>query len=84
MNGGAMKFKIPKQEKPTRERVDIKLERSLLEKLDYYCRYMESDRDYVIGTVLQIVFKKDKGFAEWLRLNDRVVAVERAPRQAGA
>lgn len=28
---------------------------------------MESDRDYVIGTVLRIVFKKDKGFADWLK-----------------
>src|SRR5438445_793132 len=60
-----MKFHIPKQHRPTKERLDIKLERTLLEKLDRYCQYMESDRDYVIGTVLQVVFRKDKGFAEW-------------------
>jgi len=69
-----MKFRIPKQHKPTKERIDVKLERSLLEKLDLYCQYMESDRDYVIGTVFQVVFKKDKGFAEWLRLHDHVLA----------
>jgi len=61
-----MKFQIPKQHRPTKERLDLKLERVLLEKLDRYCQYMESDRDYVIGTVLQVVFKKDKGFAAWL------------------
>ena len=79
-----MKFNIPKQPKPMKERIDVKLERSLLQKLDRYCRYMESDRDYVIGTVLQIVFKKDKGFAEWLRTHGQIVALERSPRQARA
>lgn len=62
-----MRFHIPKQLKPTKERIDVKLEVSLLKSLDRYCQYMESDRDYVIGTVLQVVFKKDKGFAAWLR-----------------
>jgi hypothetical protein len=60
-----MRFKIPKQDKPVKERVDIKLERSVLATLDEYCRYMESDRDYVIGTVLAVVFRKDKGFVAW-------------------
>ena len=62
-----MKFHIPKQHRPTKERIDVKLEVALLKNLDRYCRYMESDRDYVIGTVLQVVFKKDKGFAAWLK-----------------
>ncbi|HUK34288.1 MAG TPA: hypothetical protein VLV86_10275 [Vicinamibacterales bacterium] len=62
-----MKFHIPKQHKPTKERIDVKLEQSIVQKLDQYCAYMESDRDYVIGTVLHVVFKKDKGFADWLR-----------------
>ena len=83
-----MKFNIPKQLRPTRERIDVKLERSLLQNLELYCQYMESDRDYVIGTVLQVVFKKDKGFAEWLALRDQVVRIDRsdepAARRAGA
>ena len=61
-----MAFRIPKQRKPTRERLDVKLERSVIEKLDLYCQYLESDRDYVISTVLEVMFKKDKCFAEWL------------------
>ena len=79
-----MKFQIPKQQKPTKERVDIKLEQSILQKLDQYCQYMESDRDYVIGTVLHVVFKKDKGFAEWLRLHDPDLAPKRSPREIRA
>ena len=83
-----MKFHIPRQHKPTRERFDVRLERSLLQKLDRYCQYMESDRDYVIGTVLHVVFKKDKGFAEWLQSQDPVVpsdlSHDRAPHGTGA
>ena len=83
-----MKFQIPRQSKPTRERVDLKLERSLLQKLERYCQYMESDRDYVISCMLQIVFRKDKGFAEWLRSHDQPFSAERshqrAPQQTGA
>ena len=79
-----MKFHIPKQQKPVRERIDVRLERALLERLDQYCRYMESDRDYVISTVLGVVFKKDKGFADWLREHGELQALERAPREADA
>ena len=43
----------------------MKLERSLLERLDRYCQYLDSDRDYVVSCLLQVVFRKDKGFAEW-------------------
>ena len=62
-----MKFQIPKQQKPSRERIDIKLERSVLAQLERYCQYLDSDRDYVIASVLEVVFKKDKGFVEWVR-----------------
>ena len=60
-----MSFRIPKQHKPVKEKVDVKLERALLETLDEYCQYLESDRDYVVASVLQLAFKKDKGFASW-------------------
>ena len=57
---------IPKQTKLTRERVEAKLEIGLIRTLESYCEYLESDRDYVISQALEIAFKKDKGFAEWL------------------
>ena len=62
-----MKPYIPKQPRQTLERLEIKLEHSLVQKLERYCEYLESDRDYVIGCVLQVVFRKDKGFGDWLR-----------------
>jgi hypothetical protein len=56
---------IPKQIKPVRERVEAKLEQELIEELEEYCEYLDSDRDYVIAQALRVVFRKDKGFAEW-------------------
>ena len=60
-----MSFRIPKQQKPVKERIDLKLERALLETLDQYCQYLESDRDYAVSNVLLLAFKKDRGFAAW-------------------
>jgi hypothetical protein len=57
---------IPKQTRLTRERLEAKLEQSLFRKLERYCEYLESDRDYVVSQVLEIAFKRDKGFAQWL------------------
>lgn len=56
---------IPKQIKPVRERVEAKLEKELIKELEEYCQYLDSERDYVIAQALRVVFRKDKGFAEW-------------------
>ena len=69
-----MKSYIPKQPKQTRERLEVKLEQSLVQKLERYCQYLDSDREYVLACVLQVLFKKDKGFAEWLASQDQAVA----------
>ena len=57
---------IPKQPKQNRDRVEAKLDRELIRTLERYCQYLDSDRDYVIGKALEIAFKKDKAFTEWL------------------
>jgi len=56
---------IPKQIKPIRERVEAKLDRELVAKLEQYCQYLDSDRDYVIAQALSVAFRKDKGFGLW-------------------
>ena len=56
---------IPKQLKQARERFETKLDREVLETLDHYCKYIDSDREHVVGKALEIAFKKDKGFAQW-------------------
>ena len=61
-----MKGYIPRQPKQIKERIEAKLDERLVQKLGKYCNYLDSDRDYVISKALEIAFKKDKGFDEWL------------------
>ena len=61
-----MKTYIAKQTKVTRERLEAKLETELIQRLEKYCQYLESDRDYVISQALEIALKKDKGFTAWM------------------
>jgi hypothetical protein len=66
-----MKSYIAKQTKLTKERVEAKLEAGLVVRLEKYCRYLESDRDYVITQALEIALTKDKGFRLWLASEER-------------
>lgn len=61
-----MKAYMLKQPKQTRERLEAKLDTRLMRKLEQYCQYLDSDRDYVISQALEIAFHKDKGFDQWL------------------
>jgi predicted transcriptional regulator len=61
-----MKAYMPKQPKHQRERIEAKLDERLVRRLEKYCQYLESDRDYVLSQALDIAFRKDKGFTEWL------------------
>lgn len=77
---------IPKQPKHQRERVEAKLDARLVRRLEAYCQYLESDRDYVIAQALDIIFRKDRGFAEWLESHadkqiDHAAALKRPRRE---
>jgi len=61
-----MKPYIQKQPKQIKERIEAKLDERLVAKLEKYCRYLDSDRDYVISQALEIAFRRDKAFSEWL------------------
>ena len=64
-----MKPYIRKQPKQTRERIEAKLDASLVRKFERYCQYLDSDRDYVLTQLLEMAFRKDKGFTLWLASN---------------
>ena len=70
---------IPKQIRKERDRIETKLDRELIQRLELYCRYLESDRDYVIASALEIAFCKDKGFAEWLKMQELAAPVSPEP-----
>ena len=61
-----MRSYIPKQEKRVRERIEAKLDAQLVQELERYCQYLDSDRDYVLAQALEIAFQKDRGFNNWL------------------
>ena len=71
-----MKTYIPKQPKFTKERIETKLDARLVRLLERYCEYLDSDRDYVLTQVLDLIFRKDKGFAEWLAARSAAVPTE--------
>ena len=75
---------IPKQVKQTRERIEAKLDRELVQQLGLYCQYLDSDRDYVLSKMLEIVFQKDKGFADWLRQQPAEATVAESHRGRAA
>lgn len=57
---------IPKQQKPERDQITIRLDRDLIQDLERYCRYLESGRDYVIGQALAFIFRRDREFQAWM------------------
>ena len=60
-----MKSYIPKQPKQTRERIEARLDSRLVRDLEEYCQYLDSARDAVLAKVLEVAFRKDKGFSAW-------------------
>jgi hypothetical protein len=56
---------IPKQPKQTRERLEVKIDRTVIEQLDAYCRFKESERDWVVAQILGFIFRKDRAFTAW-------------------
>lgn len=79
-----MKTFIPKQPKQVRERIEAKLDERIVKRLEQYCRYLESDRDYVLAEALELIFRKDKGFGEWLARQGAPVAAQTATPGASA
>jgi len=57
---------IPKQPRPERDQITVRLDRDLIQDLERYCRYLESSRDYVVGQSLAFIFRRDREFQSWI------------------
>jgi hypothetical protein len=79
-----MKPYMPKQPKHQRERVEAKLDERLVRRLEKYCEYLDSDRDYIVSQALEIAFRKDKGFTAWLMAQEKPAATLAKPREKQA
>lgn len=71
-----MKLFIAKQERPVTVRVHVRLNETVVQTLERYCAFKESDRDYVIGAVLEKLFQKDREFVAWCETTE---TTDRAP-----
>jgi hypothetical protein len=71
--------KIQPQPKIIRDRVEVKLDHDLAQELDRYCTFIHSDRDYVVGQVLKLVFAKDREFREWSAAHQSAAPVRTEP-----
>lgn len=57
---------IPQRIKRVKQQITVKLYQDRLAMLDQYCRFIEDSRDYIIDQALDLVFKKDRDFLQWL------------------
>ena len=76
---------IPHRVKKARQQITVKLNVDQLRMLENYGRFINDSRDYIIGQALDVVFKKDKEFVQWLAENSEqghAFGVEHAPGTA--
>jgi hypothetical protein len=57
----------------------VKLYQDRLAMLDQYGRFIEDSRDYIIDQALDLVFKKDRDFLQWLEQQSRIESGETQP-----
>jgi hypothetical protein len=57
---------IPQRVKRAKQQITVKLYQDRLAMLDQYGRFIEDSRDYIIDQALDLVFKKDRDFLQWL------------------
>jgi len=57
---------IPQRIKRAKQQITVKLYQDRLAMLDQYGRFIEDSRDYIIDQALDLVFKKDRDFLQWL------------------
>ena len=63
---------IPQRVKRAKQQITVKLYQDRLAMLDQYGRFIEDSRDYIIDQALDLVFKKDRDFLQWLEQQSRI------------
>ena len=63
---------IPQRVKRAKQQITVKLFQDRLAMLDQYGRFIEDSRDYIIDQALDLVFKKDRDFLQWLEQQSRI------------
>ena len=65
---------IKQQKKPVLKPFTVQLEEELAERLAAYCKFIHSNKDYVVAEALKYVIDRDKDFAESLHQDSHLKA----------
>jgi predicted transcriptional regulator len=57
---------IQAQEKKVREAVTVKLDKGTVEQLRLYAEFIDSTQEHVVNEALNLTFRKDKEFQDWV------------------
>jgi hypothetical protein len=63
--------------------LEIQIEQPLIEMLNRYAEFIGSDRNHVIVSAVQVVFKRDYEFKRWLRQRDDSRKTTKVARDSG-
>ena len=47
--------------------LEVQIEQPILDTLDRYAEFIQTNREHVVTSALRLVFKKDYDFKRWLR-----------------
>jgi hypothetical protein len=47
--------------------LEVQIEQPILDTLDRYAEFIQTNREHVVASALRLVFKKDYDFKRWLR-----------------
>lgn len=56
---------IERQPKEKKETLSVAVDVEVLQDLDFYCEFLESNKGFVVQNVLKYVLDKDKEFQKW-------------------
>ena len=54
-------------EPPKIASLEVQIEQPILDTLDRYAEFIQSNREHIVASALRLVFKKDHDFKRWLR-----------------
>jgi len=69
---------ITKKRVTEREAASYKLDRSTIELVKFYSEFIGSPQEHVVNQALLYVFRKDKEFNAWLKLNNKPEILRKA------
>ena len=64
--------------------LEVPIEQPILDTLDRYAEFIQTNREHVVASALRLVFKKDYDFKRWMRSQNSPdsQAITRSPKKS--